>query len=144
MIQNPDHVTGVVRDLDAAKRFFALLDFEETMAVVIKGDRFADYMGLDEIEADHVTLVLQGSDPRFEMQLLHYRKPEIAGDDGVIPLDRPGFNHLCFAVDNMDETIGRLKEAGLEVRKELDVFHKRRLVFLTGPEGITIELAEWM
>ena len=58
MIKNPDHVTVVVRDLDAAKRFFALLDFEETMAVVIKGDRFADYMGLDEIEADHVTLVL--------------------------------------------------------------------------------------
>jgi deazaflavin-dependent oxidoreductase (nitroreductase family) len=38
MVQHFDHVTVVVRDLDAAKRFFALLGFDEETAVVIRGD----------------------------------------------------------------------------------------------------------
>jgi hypothetical protein len=29
------------------------------------------------------------------------------------------------------------------VRGELAGFHNRRLFFVTGPEGITVELAQW-
>ncbi len=144
MIKHLDHVTIAVRDLAGAKRFFALLGFEEQTAVVISGERFARYMGLDAIEADHVTLSLAGADPRFEIQLLHYRVPEIAGEQDIARLDRIGFNHICFAVRGMDSVIATLKEAGVEVRSELSAFHDRRLVFVTGPEGITVELAEWL
>jgi hypothetical protein len=31
----------------------------------------------------------------------------------------------------------------VEVRAQLKDFHDRKLFFLTGPEGITIELAQW-
>jgi catechol 2,3-dioxygenase-like lactoylglutathione lyase family enzyme len=142
-IKHLDHVTVAVSDLAAARRFFGLLGFETDKAVVIAGEPFAAYMGLAEIEADHVTLVLAGAEPRFEVQLLHFRRPPVAVDPAIARLDRLGFNHVCFAVDDLDAVIGRLAAAGVPVRGELALFHDRRLVFLTGPDGITVELAEW-
>jgi catechol 2,3-dioxygenase-like lactoylglutathione lyase family enzyme len=100
-------------------------------------------MGLREIEADHVTLVLPGASPRFEVQLLHYRRPEAATDPNLARLDKLGFNHICFAVDDIEAVVATLKSNGVEVRGELAGFHDRRLFFLTGPDGITVELAQW-
>jgi catechol 2,3-dioxygenase-like lactoylglutathione lyase family enzyme len=143
MIKHFDHVTVCVKDLDAAKRFFGLLGFEEDKTVVIAGERFARYMGLDAIEADHVTLVVPGAAPRLEVQLLHYRHPEPVDDPNIARLDKIGFNHVCFAVDDAAAMVAQLEADGVEVRHELTGFHDRRLYFLTGPEGITIELAQW-
>lgn len=143
MVKHFDHVTVCVSDLAAARRFFGLLGLEEDKSVVISGARFAAYMGLDEIEADHVTLVLPGVSPRFEVQLLHYRRPEAASDPTIARLDKLGFNHICFAVDDIEALVTHLKSNGVEVRGELKDFHDRRLFFLTGPDGITVELAQW-
>lgn len=143
MISHFDHVTLCVSDLEAARRFFALLGFEEDKSVVISGDRFAAYMGLEEIEADHVTLIVPGRTPRFEVQLLHYHRPEVVDDAVIARLDKLGFNHICFAVDDAEATVAHLKANGVEVRGELKGFHNRQLYFLTGPEGVTVELAQW-
>ena len=136
-------MTVCVSDLDVAKRFFGLLGLEEDKSVVISGEPFAGYMGLDAIEADHVTLVLPGASPRLEIQLLHYRRPVPVKDANMARLDRVGFNHICFAVDDIEATVADLRANGVEVRSELKRFHDRRLVFLTGPDGITVELAQW-
>jgi catechol 2,3-dioxygenase-like lactoylglutathione lyase family enzyme len=143
MIRHFDHVTVCVGDIDAAKRFFGLLGFEEDKSVVISGEPFASYMGLDQIEADHVTLAIPGLVPRFEVQLLHYRHPEAATDPDIARLDKLGFNHICFAVDDAEAVVAHLKSHGVTVRGELQGFHNRRLFFVTGPEGITVELAQW-
>lgn len=143
MIKHFDHVTVCVRELDTAKRFFGLLGFEEGKSVVISGEPFATYMGLEEIEADHVTLVVPGLSPRFEVQLLHYRHPEAQADPHISRLDKIGFNHICFAVDDAEATVEHLKSNGVDVRGELKGFHNRRLFFVAGPEGITVELAQW-
>jgi catechol 2,3-dioxygenase-like lactoylglutathione lyase family enzyme len=58
-------------------------------------------------------------------------------------LDRLGFNHICFAVDDVEALVETLKSSGVEVRGELKGFHDRQLFFLTGPDGITVELAQW-
>ena len=42
-----------------------------------------------------------------------------------------------------DDLIEKVKAAGVRLRNEPMAFHDRKLVFLEGPEGITIELAEW-
>ena len=39
--------------------------------------------------------------------------------------------------------VRHLKSHGVEVKSELKAFHSRQLFFLTGTEGITVELAEW-
>ncbi|HKY95704.1 MAG TPA: VOC family protein [Kiloniellales bacterium] len=143
MIRHFDHVTVVVRDLAAARRFFALLGFAEDKAVVIRGETFARYMGVPGIEADHVTLYVPGREPRFEVQLLHFRQPEPVDDRARARLDRLGFNHVCFAVDDLEAALARLTAAGVKQKSDLLDFHSRKLVFLDGPEGITVELAEW-
>lgn len=143
MIKHFDHVTVCVRDLEAAKRFFALLGFEEDKAVVIAGEPFASYMGIDGIEADHITLVVPGTEPRFEVQILHFRHPEALGDPNIARLDKVGFNHICFAVDDVQAMVDHLEANGVEVRSRLEAFHNRLLYFVTGPEGIAVELAQW-
>jgi catechol 2,3-dioxygenase-like lactoylglutathione lyase family enzyme len=49
MIQDFDHLTIVVRDVQRAKEFFGLLGFQEDKAAVISGETFARYMGVDGI-----------------------------------------------------------------------------------------------
>jgi catechol 2,3-dioxygenase-like lactoylglutathione lyase family enzyme len=142
MVKNFDHVTIVVRDLEAAKRFFGLLGFELDQSVVISGPVFSDYMGIPDIKADHVTLVLTGANPREEVQLLHYQVPDAEPNPNIEVLDTIGFNHICFAVEDLESEVERLRAAGVETRNDVLKFHGRKLVFLRGPEGITVELSE--
>ena len=141
MIKQFDHVTLVVRDLNAARMFFGLLGFKETTAVVISGKTMDDYMGVSGIEADHVTLAIEN--PHTEVQLLHYRQPEMIDDRDIRQLNKIGFNHICFAVDDLEGEIAKLTAAGVKLRNKMMDFHSRKLVFLDGPEGVTVELAEW-
>ena len=143
MITHFDHVTIVVRDVEAAKQFFGLLGFNEDKSVVIAGPQFAAYMGVDSIEAEHVTLVLAHVSPRTEVQLLQYRHPDPLPDPAIRNLTKLGFNHVCFAVDDLEAAVARLQAKGVQLRNEIVAFHNRKLVFLSGPEGSTVELAEW-
>jgi catechol 2,3-dioxygenase-like lactoylglutathione lyase family enzyme len=143
MVKNFDHLTVVVRDAEEAKRFFGLLGFVEDRAVVIRGEVMDRYMGVAGIEADHITLVLEGASPRCEVQLLRYRHPDPIPDPDITRLEKLGYNHVCFAVDNLAALVGKLTASGVKLRNEVMEFHDRKLVFLVGPEGITVELAEW-
>ena len=94
MIKNFDHITVVVRDVEAAKQFFGLLGFREDKSVVITGPQFSAYMGVDGIEAEHVTLALTNVSPRTEVQLLKYRHPDPLPDPAIGNLTKLGFNHI--------------------------------------------------
>lgn len=143
MVKSFDHVTIVVRDVEKAKHFFALLGFKETKAAVISGKVMEDYMGVRGIEADHITLALENVTPRTEVQLLHYRHPDALPDPDIAKLNKLGFNHICFAVDDLDAEVAKLKAAGVKLRNDVMNFHSRKLVFVHGPEDVTVELAEW-
>jgi catechol 2,3-dioxygenase-like lactoylglutathione lyase family enzyme len=144
MVKNPDHVTLVVRDVDAAMKFFALLGFKDEIDTIISGETLSTYMGIKNIESRHVTLVLQGCSPRFEIQLLHYMNPPILKDPNTADLHRTGYNHLALRVEDLDSEVKRLKEANVVIKNSPVAFHSRKLVFLAGPEDVTIELVEWL
>src|SRR6478752_2819024 len=57
----------------------------------------ARYMGMPGMKAQHITLVLEGADPHFEIQLLEF-DPAPGTDPGAHPtnLRQRGFNHLAF------------------------------------------------
>jgi len=144
MVKSFDHLTLVVRDVDAARKFFALLGFREAMSVVIAGPPFDSYMDVPGIEAEHVTLVLENVSPRTEIQLLRYLNPPPLPDPDLRDLHRIGFNHVCFAVDDIEAEVAKLRAAGFQTRNEVMTFHSRKLVFIDGPEGVTVELAQWV
>jgi catechol 2,3-dioxygenase-like lactoylglutathione lyase family enzyme len=138
-----DHLTIVVRDVERAKAFFALLGFKQAISVVIAGEPFASYMGVPGIEAEHVTLVLENASPRTEIQLLHYRHPDPLPDPHIRDLYKLGMNHVCFAVDDIEAEVAKFRANDFKTRNEIMDFHSRKLVFLDGPEGVTVELSQW-
>ena len=143
MVKHFDHLTIVVRDTERAKAFFAVLGFKEAMSVVIAGEPFASYMGVPGIEAEHVTLVLENVSPRTEIQLLRYDHPEPLPDPHIRDLNKLGMNHICFAVGDIEAEVANLRANGFKTRNEIMDFHSRKLVFIDGPEGVTVELSQW-
>ncbi|GAA5443785.1 hypothetical protein Misp06_01963 [Microbulbifer sp. NBRC 101763] len=144
MLKHPDHVTIVVNELQSSVKFFQLLNFELEVTDLISGEKVSKYLQVENVEADHLTMVLKNSSPRFEIQLLHYRNPKVKSDPSIFSLARPGYNHLCFAVDDIEKTLKFLNENGIRTRSEILEYQKRKLVYIEGPEFITIELAEWL
>ena len=102
MFRNPDHVTVAVADPERATKFFELLGFKKGHVAVIDGDAPAKYMGMPDMKAEHITLVLEGCTPRFEIQLLAF-DPVPGADPGDHPtnLRRRGYNHLALRVDDI-------------------------------------------
>jgi catechol 2,3-dioxygenase-like lactoylglutathione lyase family enzyme len=87
--------------------------------------------------------VLENVTPRTEIQLLRYRHPDPLPDPQIRNLAKLGMNHICFAVDDVAEEVAKLEAAGFRTRNAIMDFHSRKLVFIDGPEGVTVELAEW-
>ena len=143
MVKRFDHVTFVVQDMEEATRFFGLLGFQVDIDVMISGGVIAQYMGIEGIEARHVTLVLAGSPVRQEIQLVKYHHPDPFPDPHIHDLNKLGYNHVCFAVDDIEAEVARLKAHGVKFRNEIMDFHNRKLIYFYGPEGVTLELAQW-
>ena len=146
MFRNPDHVTIAVRDVDEAVRLLGHFGFRRDHDASIDGGAPAEYMGMPTMRADHVTLVLVGAEPRFEIQLLHVTDEDGIDPAGAVPsnLTRRGMNHLALRVDDLAAASAHLASVGVRpMNDELD-FVSRKLQFFEGPEGVTIELAEWV
>jgi catechol 2,3-dioxygenase-like lactoylglutathione lyase family enzyme len=145
MIRNPDHVTIAVADPAAAISFFALLGFREDHVATIDGGVPATYMGMPEMKAQHITLALEGFEPRFEIQLLAF-DPKPPDDPGQHPTNRRrrGYNHLAFRVDDIAAVSAHLMGNGVKMLSDEMDYISRKLRFFEGPEGITLELVQWV
>jgi catechol 2,3-dioxygenase-like lactoylglutathione lyase family enzyme len=88
---------------------------------------------------------LEGSDPRFEIQLLGF-EPTPGEDPGEHPtnLRRRGYNHLAFRVDDIEAVTAHLTAHGVTLLSDELDYISRRLRLFEGPEQITLELVEWV
>lgn len=143
MISSIDHVNLVVRDLDGAVDFFKLLGFSVEDRAVLTGTWISDIVGLEGVRAEYVKLALSASDLRLE--LIRYDTPQsdLPADGGRA--NDPGFRHLAFTVQNMDETVECLQREGVRFLSPVQCYEKtgKRLVYFRGPEGLLLELAEY-
>ncbi len=114
MVRSFDHLTIVVRDPAPARAFFAVLGFREALSCIITCELFARYMGIPGIEAEHITLVLENSSPRAEIQLLRYLHPEALPDEHIRQLNKIGMNHICFSVDDIEAEVANIRAAGFQ------------------------------
>jgi catechol 2,3-dioxygenase-like lactoylglutathione lyase family enzyme len=145
MFRNPDHITIAVADATAAIRFFELLGFRKGHVATIDGGGPAAYMGMPDMKAEHITLVLEDAVPRFEIQLLEF-DPTPGDDPGQHPtnLRRRGYNHLALRVDDIAAAAAHLEANGVAMLSDELDYISRRLRLFEGPEGITLELVEWV
>jgi catechol 2,3-dioxygenase-like lactoylglutathione lyase family enzyme len=79
----------------------------------------------------------------YEIDHVRYHHPEPLADPHVRDLNKLGMNHICFAVDDIEVEVAKLRANGFKTRNEIMDFHSRKLVFIDGPEGVTVELSQW-
>jgi len=54
-----------------------------------------------------------------------------------------GIRHICFAVEDIEAIVAKLKKKGTELVGEIQNYQNSyKLCYLRGPEGIILELAE--
>lgn len=140
-VTGPDHVTIAVTDRDGAIELFGLLGFVVDHVARIDGGEPAAYMGMPGMHADHITLVLDGVDPRFELQLLHFDSTD--GQQATSSrLRRVGLNHVALRVPDLEAAAAHLEAHGVAPLNDAMDYISRKLQFFEGPDGVTIELVE--
>jgi catechol 2,3-dioxygenase-like lactoylglutathione lyase family enzyme len=141
-LQRMDNVGIVVEDLETAVAFFTELGMEVEGRAQIEG-LFADQsIGLDGVRSDIV--MMRTPDGHGKLELAQYHTPAAIGaSEHNPPPNTLGLHRIMFAVDDIDDTIARLRRRGAELIGEVaqykDIY---RLCYLRGPSGIILALAE--
>ncbi|MER6476328.1 VOC family protein [Streptomyces filamentosus] len=141
-LQRMDNVGIVVDDLDAAVAFFAELGMEVEARAQIEGS-FADLtVGLDGVRSE--IAMMRTPDGHGKLELAQYHAPAALGDGSAdAPPNTLGLHRVMFAVDDIDDTIVRLRSHGAELIGEVAQYENvYRLCYLRGPAGIILALAE--
>ena len=142
MIQRMDNVLIVVEDLEAAKAFFTELGMELDGETTVEGPFVDQTVGLDDVRADIAMLRTPDGHGRVELSRFH-NPPAIRPEPANAPSNTLGMRRIMFAVDDIDDVVGRLRDHGAELVGEMAQYEDiYRLCFLRGPEGIVIGLSE--
>jgi catechol 2,3-dioxygenase-like lactoylglutathione lyase family enzyme len=141
-IQRMDNVAIVVDDLDAAVAFFAELGMELEGKGQIEG-LFADRtVGLDGLRSEIAMMRTPDGHGKLELTKYHVPAALVTGPENPAP-NTLGLHRVMFAVDDINDTIARLRPHGAELLGEVaqyeDIF---LLCYLRGPAGIIVALAE--
>jgi catechol 2,3-dioxygenase-like lactoylglutathione lyase family enzyme len=136
-----EHVGIVVDDLAAAVEFFLALGLELDGETSVEGEVVDRMTGLEGVRSD--LAFLQTPDGHGKLEVVQYRSPAREEDPPPARPNSAGLNHLLFAVDDVEATLARLRPHGAEpVGEVIDYGTSYRLVYLRGPGGMIVELAE--
>jgi catechol 2,3-dioxygenase-like lactoylglutathione lyase family enzyme len=88
--------------------------------------------------------MMRTPDGHGRLELSRFLEPSVVADHRNAPVNALGYLRVMFAVDDIDETLGRLREHGSElVGNEVVQYEEAyRLCYVRGPEGILIGLAQ--
>ena len=132
----------VVADLPATIAFFRELGLELEGQGTIEGEWAGRVTGLGD---QHVEVAMMRTpDGHGRLELSRFVDPPVIADHRNAPVNALGYLRVMFAVDDLDDTLDRLRKRGAElVSSEVvqyeDVY---RLCYIRGPEGLLIGLAE--
>jgi catechol 2,3-dioxygenase-like lactoylglutathione lyase family enzyme len=141
-IQRMDNVGIVVEDLDAAIAFFSELGMELEGKAQIEGLWADRTVGLDGVRSDIAMMRAPDGHGRLELTKYHAPAALSAGAENPPP-NTTGLHRVMFAVDDIDDTVARLRTHGAELLGEVARYEDSyRLCYLRGPAGIIVALAE--
>jgi catechol 2,3-dioxygenase-like lactoylglutathione lyase family enzyme len=136
-----DHVGVIVEDLDAAEDFFLALGFESDGRMFVDGEVVDRINGLEGVRAELV--MVRTPDRTGCLELIRYHSPRSGEGVEHHPADRLGYRHIAIEVDDVHGTVERLGEKGFGLVGDVqDYGTSWRLVYVRGPEGLIVELAE--
>jgi catechol 2,3-dioxygenase-like lactoylglutathione lyase family enzyme len=140
-VQRMDNVGIVVDDLPAAIAFFRELGLELEGRAMIEGDWSGRVTGLRDQRVE--IAMMRTPDGHSRLELSRFLAPPVVADHRNAPVNALGYLRVMFAVDDLDDTLARLRKHGAHLVDEVvryeDVY---RLCYIRGPEGLLIGLAE--
>src|ERR671919_130445 len=137
-----DNVGIVVEDLAAAIEFFRELGLELEGRAMVEGEWAGRVTGLGDQRVE--VAMMRTSDGHGQLELSRFLAPRVVADHRNAPVNALGYLRVMFAVDDIDETLARLRKHGAElVSSEVVQYEDSfRLCYIRGPEGLLIGLAE--
>ena len=141
-LKRMDNVLIVVDDLEAAKAFFLELGLELEGEMTVEGPSVDRLVGLQNVRATLVLMRTPDGHGRIELDKFHTPEAIRTGSANA-PVNALGIRRIMFDVDDIDVVIARLLAHGAELVGEVVQYEDTyRLVYVRGPEGIIIALAE--
>ena len=137
-----DNVGIVVESLDAAISFFAELGLELEGRAMVEGEWAGRVTGLGDQRVE--IAMMRTPDGHGRLELSRFLTPPVVADHRNAPVNALGYLRVMFTVDDLDETLVRLRQHGAEL-ESLEVVQYQdayRLCYIRGPEGLLIGLAQ--
>jgi catechol 2,3-dioxygenase-like lactoylglutathione lyase family enzyme len=140
-LKRMDNVGIVVEDLDATVDFFLDLGLELEGQASIEGEWAGRVTGLGD---QHVEIaMMRMPDGHGRLELSRFIRPPVVADHRNAPVNALGYLRVMFAVDDIDDTLERLRKRGAELVGEVVRYKDAyRLCYIRGPEGLLIGLAQ--
>ncbi|HEV2712430.1 MAG TPA: VOC family protein [Gaiellaceae bacterium] len=141
-VQRMDNVGIVVDDLPATIAFFRELGLELEGRAMVEGEWAGRVTGLGDQRVE--IAMMRTPDGHSRLELSHFLAPPVVADHRNAPVNALGYLRVMFAVDNIDETLARLRKHGAELvsSEVVDYEDTYRLCYIRGPEGLLIGLAQ--
>ena len=140
-LKRMDNVGIVVESLDAAISFFAELGLKLEGRAMVEGEWAGLVTGLRDQRVESAMMVTPDGHSRLELS--RFLTPPVAADHRNAPVNALGYLRVMFAVDDLDETLTRLRKHGAQLVGEVVQYQDSyRLCYIRGPEGLLIGLAQ--
>jgi catechol 2,3-dioxygenase-like lactoylglutathione lyase family enzyme len=140
-LKRMDNMGIVVEDLGPAIEFFQALGMELEGTGMVEGEWAGRVTGLGDQRVE--IAMLRMPDGHGRLELSRFSEPAVIEDHRTAPVNALGYLRVMFAVDDVDETLERLREHGAELVSSDVVRYGEsiRLCYIRGPEGLLIGLA---
>ena len=141
-LKRMDNVGIVVDDLGASIEFFRELGLELEGQGVMEGEWAGRVTGLGDQRVE--VAMMRTPDGHSRIELSRFLEPPVVADHRNAPVNALGYLRVMFAVDDIDETLARLRKHGAELvsREVVQYEETYRLCYIRGPEGLLIGLAQ--
>jgi catechol 2,3-dioxygenase-like lactoylglutathione lyase family enzyme len=140
-VKRLDNVGIVVDDLEATIDFFRELGLELEGRAMVEGEWAGRVTGLGDQRVE--IAMMRTPDGHSRLELSRFLEPPVVADHRNAPVNALGYLRVMFALDDIDDTLARLRKHGAQLVGEVvqyeDVY---RLCYIRGPEGLLIGLAE--
>jgi catechol 2,3-dioxygenase-like lactoylglutathione lyase family enzyme len=136
-----DNVGIVVQSLDDAIAFFTEIGLHLEGRTMIEGEWAGRITGLGNQTVEIAMMVTPDGHSRLEIS--RFLEPAIISDHRTAPVNSLGYLRVMFAVEDIDDTVSRLKKLGAQLVGEIVQYENAyRLCYIRATEGVLVGLAE--
>jgi catechol 2,3-dioxygenase-like lactoylglutathione lyase family enzyme len=108
-----DNVGIVVEDLTATIEFFRELGLELEGRAMVEGEWAGRVTGLGDQRVE--IAMMRTPDGHSRLEFSRFLAPPVVADHRNAPVNALGYLRVMFAVDDIDETLARLRKRGAEL-----------------------------